>query len=395
LGLPTGVNANLRVTPSTGGASIPVTTTTTLPLPVGQYSIYADLVANADPIVRTAYAPTVPNPGVCVSTLPASVTVTYTVVPSSGKLWTSGGLGAPASMVGFSSTSLTTSGSPAATVAANTRASKGFTFDRAGNLWAVGETTADPPVARFPARILGISGTKTPDVVLDSAIFAGGIPGPSNLAFDARGSLWVSIVYAGKVVKFPDLLLSNSGAAPPAVEIAGIPGPGGMAFDAEGNLWVASLDNQTIQKFSAARLTANTSVADLTITVQTPLPVVGNLPGAIGLAFDASGNLWGNFDGTLASLTPTDCSGTGTKTVTPAVQIPLSVTALPEGLAFDESGSLWFAGSAGQFLRLTASQLATTGDPIPRLGSTSPEVSYAGSIALYPAPAGLPLYHRI
>jgi sugar lactone lactonase YvrE len=394
-GLPAGVNANIQVMPGTGGASSPVTATTTLPLPAGQYSIFADLAASPNPIVRTAYAPTVPNPSVCVSTTPTSVTVDYAVVPSSGKVWTSGGTGAPSSMVGFSPTSLAVTGSPSATVAANTRASKGFTFDRDGNLWAVGDSTADPPVARFSARTLGLSGAKTPDVVLNSAVFSGGIPGAAGLAFDAQGSLWVSIVYAGKVVKFPSILLFNSGAPSPSVEIAGIPGPGGMAFDAEGDLWIASIDNQTILKFSAARLAANTAEADLTLTVQTPPPVVGSLPGAIGLAFDTGGNLWGNFDGTLARLAPADLAGTGDKTVTPTVQITLSVTALPEGIAFDESGSLWLAGSAGQFLELTASQLAIPGAQTPSVVITSPEVSYAGFFALYPAPAGLPLYHGI
>jgi streptogramin lyase len=102
-----------------------------------------------------------------------------------------------------------------------------------------------------------------------------------------------------------------------------------------------------------------------------------------------------NYNGTLVRLTPGDRGGSGEVTLTPAVQLGLSVTALPEGLVFDEAGNLWLALSAGKFGRLGPSQLTSSGNKTPEVILSSPDVGYAGSFALYPAPANLPLYHRL
>ena len=102
-----------------------------------------------------------------------------------------------------------------------------------------------------------------------------------------------------------------------------------------------------------------------------------------------------NFSGTLTRLTPGEQAGSGSITVTPTVQVGLSVTALPDGLVFDESGNLWLALSAGQFGRLGPSQLTSSGSKTPEVIITSPDVAYTGWFSFYPAPAGLPLYHRL
>ena len=47
--------------------------------------------------------------------------------------------------------------------------------------------------------------------------------------------------------------------------------------------------------------------------------------------------------------------GTGALTMTPPVQLETDVAALPEGIAFDEQGGLWFAYKSGQFARFAAS----------------------------------------
>jgi sugar lactone lactonase YvrE len=196
------------------------------------------------------------------------------------------------------------------------------------------------------------------------------------------------------VVKFTAAQIAVTGSPAPTVELSGIEGPEGLAFDAAGNLWVASGTGKVL-KFAAARLAASGLGADLSITSNSPPPVIGPLPDPIGLAFDATGNLWVNYDGTLARLTPDDLAGTGDKSVTPAVQVGLDVAALPNGIAFDESGGLWLAYAQGKFARLAASQLTASGKQPPQTIISSPDVGYAGWLALYPAPAALPLYHRV
>ena len=127
----------------------------------------------------------------------------------------------------------------------------------------------------------------------------------------------------------------------------------------------------------------------------TPPPVIGTLGFPLGLAFDGAGNLWVNYDGTLARLTPADLAGAGRKTITPTVQIVLDVQALPTGLAFDEAGGLWFADRAGRFSCLRANQLLFSGLATPDIVIASPDLGYAGWFAIYPAPAFTPLAHAL
>ena len=94
----------------------------------------------------------------------------------------------------------------------------------------------------------------------------------------------------------------------------------------------------------------------------------------------------------MVLLPAADLAGTGSKELTPAIQIGVSVTALPEGIALDEGGGLWFAASMGNFVRLAPDQLTTGGDKTPSTIITSADVMSAGDFAIFPAPAGLPLY---
>ncbi|WP_297854799.1 hypothetical protein [Meiothermus sp.] len=104
-------------------------------------------------------------------------------------------------------------------------------------------------------------------------------------------------------------------------------------------------------------------------------------------------------DNVLYRLTSSDQSGSGTKTLTPAIQVSVSVGALLEGMAFDEGGGMWITYSAGKFARLSSSQLgtsSTSGSPTtPERIITSNSIGSAGGLALYPAPASLPLFHKL
>lgn len=123
--------------------------------------------------------------------------------------------------------------------------------------------------------------------------------------------------------------------------------------------------------------------------------------GSEHIAFDADGNLW-SVDGSAINLTKiakADLAGTGASAPTPATTISVGVAALPEGIAFDESGGLWVATSANKFARLAPAQLGTSttsaAPTAPERNFTSDDVGSAGSFAIFPAPAGLPLFHAM
>lgn len=395
-GLPGSTPARLSLLGS--GGAVTVDGSQSLDLTAGSYTVSGGPVAVSHPIVRTAYRPTPAPSPVCVREGQSTqLTVTFAPIPSSGKLWTSNGSGGSAPLLGFAADLLGTSGSPTATVAAQTGGSEGSAFDLDGNLWVVGATAGDPPVLRLPASALGTSGQKTADVTLTGGPLEGGFPRARALAFDPSGNLWVSVGFSSNIVRYTPDQLAASGSPTPAVQLTpGLDGPSGLAFDSTGNLWVAFTGVDRVARYNASRLGASSTAApDLVIEAKTPPPVIGDLSAPTGLAFDASGNLWVNFNGTIARLTPADQAGSGALALTPAVQVGLSVTALPDGLVFDESGSLWLALSQGKFGRLGSSQLTSSGSKTPEVVISSPDVGYTGWFSLYPAPAHLPLYHRL
>ncbi len=393
IGLPAGVPASVAVAAGSAAPTM-VTTSQTLMVAGGSYTVTAQRVAGpADPIARTAYEPTLTgvSGGTCVrAAMTTTVTVSYALIATSNKLWLSNGNG-EAAMLAYAPAVLAASGMPAAGVAAKTESSAGLTFDPAGNLWALGSTTADAPIARYPAASLGASGVKMPDIEIDSPSFGGGSPGPKVLAFDRSGNLWTTVGWADKIVKFNAAQIAASGNPTAALEITGLNGPSALAFDMAGNLWVIA--DEKVMRIDASRLAATGAGPDLTIQLARPA-MAGQLGAAYGLAFDAAGNLWVQA-GLLCRLTPSDLAGTGSKTVDSGVQIEVSVTALPAGLAFDESGGLWLASSGGSFVRFAPAQLAASGMPAPERVITSADIGHADYFGIYPAPAALPLYHRL
>lgn len=394
-GLPASASAAITVNNSAGTVVGTVTVDQTLTLPVGPYAVTADRVAAADPIARAAYEPSISGATPCVNaTGAASVTVTYNKIASSNKLWVGNASDVSALMLGFAPAAVAASGSPPATVGAKTVGAGGFTFDVAGNLWVIGGTVADPPLARYSAATLGTTGAKVADVTIAGDVLAGGSPGPVALAFDATGGLWVSVGFTRQVVRYTPAQVAAGGAPTPAIVLTEIDGPAGLAFDSAKNLWVASAAG--VIRFNAARLAASTTGPDLTITANTPLPVVGALSAPTGLAFDGTGNLWVNYEGVVARIEPADLQATtATAVITPAVQVSLDVESLPLGLAFDEGGGLWLGYTMGKVARLAPTQLTSSGAKAPATVIASPDIGYTGWVGLYPAPAASPLYHRL
>ncbi|MCI0570859.1 MAG: hypothetical protein L0Y66_08915 [Myxococcaceae bacterium] len=393
-GLPAGVAA--VVTLQHGSESRSVTTSGRLEgLGGGTWTVQVEPVAAPGGLVRAAYDASPIEQEVCVRDgQTASTAVAYALIPSSQKLWLSTSNG-EAEVEAFARESLAQTATIGASVLMHSSPgiprAAGVAFDRRGNLWVA---LGSGELRRYPAGALGASGTRTPDVTLTGPALDGG---PIAIAFDASGNLWTSIGSSNKVLRFGAAQLTASGSPTPEVELSGLGDPHALAFDASDNLWVGDITSGAprVHKVAASALTATGTVTPVrSIDAKDNGPVI-SFSGPVGLAFDAAGNLWVAYgaSGVVVRLTPADLGGTGNVSITPSVQIH---TGGPKGIAFDEAGNLWMAFNIEQIARLSPEQLATSSDePTPDVVLTSTDLGATDGVAFYPAPAALPLYHRL
>ncbi|MGH7280285.1 MAG: SMP-30/gluconolactonase/LRE family protein, partial [Polyangiaceae bacterium] len=389
-GLPSGVNASVNLV--NGGSSQTVTQTTTLAsVASGTYTVSADIVTQADPIVRTAFKGTVSvtTAQVCDGET-ANVDVTYAAIPTSNKIWWGNQNGENATL-GYASANLSATGSPTADIAAATDNAVAGEFDPEGNLWAIDGVSKS--IKRFTADSLATGGTKTADIEITGDELTGGVPGPATLTFDSKGNLYVGITFSKTIVRFDHESLSATGSPTPAATITVPDVASSIAFDKNGLLWAGCANDRVVSLSHAHDAGAVTAAPDVSIDAMSPAPA--ELTAPAGLAFDADGDLWVDYNGTFAKLSAADQSGTGDKTVTPAVQVVSDVLTLPGGMSFDESGGLWYAYTSGHFAKLSAAQLTTSSTATPSVIVTSSSVVYALNPALYPAPKALPLWSAL
>lgn len=367
----------------------------TVMLPSGNYTITAVNVTTPDPIVRTVYAPTISAGQVCVGSAAQTATVTYAVVPTSNKIWFATS-NAPnmANLQGFTSAQLMAAGTPDGTIASKAGSGRQLLFDKNGNLWANGGTTADPNILRIPASAFAASGTAMADRKINIK-GANCLPTVGGLAMDKEGSLWVSSNCGKVIYKLTQAQLAMSADdVVPSVTLTLTEGPQGIAFDKDGNLFAGTEDH--LVKFNAASLASSSAMPSLILGATTK--AVGGAPLHPGwLAFDKDCALWTNdFGGNVIfQFTPAELATTSAHDVVPPALVVIQVGALLGGMAFDEGGGLWITYSATKFARLTRPQLDITTDPgnptIPDRVFTSTNLGYGENMALYPAPANLPL----
>jgi sugar lactone lactonase YvrE len=402
-GLPDGVAAKVKISGASGAPLDATGSTTFSDRPAGTYTVSAERVAKADPIVRTLYEPAIGTSSFCLDgKATQTVTVTYSEIAPSNKLWSTNGNSDSGQLLAFAGADLGATGTPAAKIAmkgvAGAGGGKSVAFDKDGNLWTLGATVGDAGLLRFAAASLGASGEKTPDRKINPQL-SGCSPALTSIAFDPSGALWGTVLCSDQILRLsPEKLNTSSDYTPAAEDFAtGAKAPRNLAFDKDGNMWVS--DETSLRRYPAASLAVGQPhVSDFELKAKEENDAA--IP-PDALAFDKDGNLWAtNFGGNvLYKLTPADLTPAGaTKELVPSVAITVSVGALLESLAFDESGGLWLTYSQGKVARLAADQLGTStgaGDPtIPQTIVTSADIGYAGGLAFFPAPAALPLYSR-
>jgi hypothetical protein len=278
-------------------------------------------------------------------------------------------------------------------------APQGVVFDAFGDLWVIdGGTvstggTVKPALYEFtPAQLaaLGTTNNPNPHVTINSADFTF----PQQAVFDASGNLWVSDNGSNAVFVFtPSQLASSNSNASPNITITSNPafnGPLGIAFDATGDLWIANNATTTIFEFKAANLPATSSTVSLTPDVTLSDDGNGSIQAPWALIFDADGDLWSsnaNAPNTIVEFMKSSLIATGSPT--PAVTLsPTNVDgnstlSAPNGIAFDNLGDLAAISSATPFASAFFGQKQLTMG-----GALNPDVLIVGSTTTLNAPAG-------
>ena len=307
---------------------------------------------------------------------------------AAGSLWIANAI-APPTVVEFTAAQLASgTPSPAVTITSGSAGSNiGVAFDPGGNLWVA----SNGSIVEYSASQLGTSGSPAAAVTLSG----NSISSPEGLAFDGSGNLWVANAGNSTVTEFGTAQLATSGSPTPPVVISA-PGsaltrPIGLAFDASGDLWVSNSTPNTVVEYTPAQLVGTGDPAP-TVKLSS---VAMSLSAPQFLAFDGGGNLWvANGEGlttfTIEAFTPAQLMA-GSGHPVPAIALSSFTNSdAPAGLAFDGGGNLWVS-TINSVVEFTPSQLGATGAPTPTITITGSALSGASGMAFDPQTKGLPL----
>lgn len=314
---------------------------------------------------------------------------TVPVLPQQNGLWTASA--SPAAILRFDPTQLVDTGEREAATALTTSSARlttllGVAFDDQGTLWLASE--GDSAVFGFAPGALASGGSQAATTVIESV--HGSLTGPTSLAFDAQGRLWVMDAGTGTLNRYDQAQLAAGGPQAP-VKTLRMPGnPMAIAFDAAGALWVSDHHFHLIEKFTAAQLDTAGSIPPVLELRDSLISLVN----PAGLAFDADGTLWvANSTGqTVVAFSPAQLAVGGN----PLPQVVLTSNAGslldPLGLAFDDGGNLWVVGAHGTLTEFSRASLDVSGAPVAMARLLISGHQLFWSLAFWPKPRGLPLH---
>jgi sugar lactone lactonase YvrE len=398
---PGGVTPAVAVSGPGGYSKVLAATTTLTGLAAGIYTLTAAPVTTTDPVVGTTYITNVTGSQVTVNAGGlASATATYLQVGGTGGLWIAN-YNSNQTVVQFNAGQFAgcailacTNISAPANVAVNTRLVNNFgvAFDVCGDLWV--STYRQNVVLAYTTDHLSSSGAPLGGTGITGF-------GAAGLAFDGYGDLWVANNDSSTLSEYD---LSDSYDYPCndfgfvyviSSALNSLLGPTGIAFDSHGNLWVANGTGNTLVEYSEAQIYPSTGGA---LTPAITLTANGNsIHGPMMIAFDAGGNLWvanGNQVNysSVVEFSAAQLAASGSPT--PKVTLTPNAGSLnqPTGLAFDASGDLWVSNIGGNtVVEFTPSQIASSGSPTPSVTVSGASLSGPAGLAFDPPASNLPL----
>jgi sugar lactone lactonase YvrE len=262
---------------------------------------------------------------------------------TAGNLWV--GDSATNTLTEYAASQLTVSGAPApiATITSSAlQGPVGLAFDQAGTLWVSNFNTNT--VVGFFGNQLRSAGSQKPAIIISGNAF----DGPARMSFDTAGKLWVPNTLTSTVVAIAQSSLAVSGTPLPAVTLTAssgsLNGPSGIAFDQSGDLWVANSVGSSLVAFHPSQLVNSGPAAPFETIF---LPAATGAPTAI--AFDNGGDLWTNSTSRAVVLGYTGVQLAVGDSVPPAATVTVAST--PASLVFNPP-SAGLPISGGAFARL-------------------------------------------
>jgi len=251
---------------------------------------------------------------------------------------------------------------PSATSIGNPTA---VTLDSKGDLWVADNSNARVLEYKAPFSTgeaaslvigetsLGGSGDSSP---------AGGLFGPTGLAFDATGNLWVVDSGNNRVLEFKapfsdgesaSLVLGQPtfGGYVGETTQKGMNSPAYLAFDPSGDLWVTDQGNNRVLEYAAPFSTgqaASLVIGQSNFTGSSPSAGANGLFEPLGIGFDSKGGLWVADSANhrvLEYSTPFSTYEAASLVIgQPSLKSGSSSTGLNAyAIAFDSSGNLWIS----------------------------------------------------
>lgn len=304
-------------------------------------------------------------------------------------LWTVSG--SPSAILRLDSAQLADTGKKIAATAVTTPSAglntiSGVAFADDGTLWVVSQD--DSLLLGFAPGTLSASGSHVASVVISSN--RGSLSGPTGIAFDRAGQLWVANPGNGTLVRYNPEQLTASGAPTPRVTLSGFGHPTGIAIDRVGGLWFSDRAAGTVSRLTFGTL-STTGTPQPTVEIQS---IDNSLSAPSGIAIDSAGTLWvaNAQNATVVGYAFEQLRDSGA-TVPHVVIESAGAGALfvPVGLAFDTSGSLWVINISGAIAKFSHDQLAASGAPVPASSIRLLGQVLCWGLAFWPKPTGIPL----